>query len=134
MKGNKMAKLPNDKEGKTIEQMQVGETGYTLPWGMWVDKDKNCWLNEQYPLEKSPKGTVALKIEKLSEGYIAYIEGMVYKWNPQSEPCYVGTPQSKLYGKVLGFNNKDALEYRLGEAIKSENYEEATRIRKELGE
>lgn len=109
-----MAKLPQDKEENTIGKMKVGETGYTVPWAMWVDKERNCWLNEDYTIHKGRGGTVQLKIERLKEGYIAYIndKNLNEKWNPTSSPGYC-TPEEKLYGKVIGFDKKNCLDDKL---------------------
>jgi len=106
-----MAKLPQDKEENTIGKMKVGETGYTVPGAMWVDQERNCWLNEDYTIHKERGGTVQLKIERLKEGYIAYINdsNINHKWNPVSSPSYAGSEESKLHGKVIGFDKSDGL-------------------------
>jgi hypothetical protein len=127
-----MAKLPKNKEERLIQDMKIGESGYSVPWAMWVDEQKNCWLNEEYAIHKEKDVSRELKVEKLSEGYIVYIHDIDHNWSPQFEPFCFGLDETKLYGKVIGFNTKDALENRLIDAIKDENYEQASKIKGEL--
>jgi hypothetical protein len=82
----------------TIARMQVGETAYTTPWGMWVDLSKQGWLHPEYPATATPRGTIRMKVERHENGYHVWPpEGETY--NPSSGPCYV-SPADTEYIKV----------------------------------
>jgi hypothetical protein len=101
-----MAKLPvNFENNSQLKNMKVGESGYIVPWGMWVDMDGNSYLNENYNLHPTPGGTVQLKITKVSGGYIAHVHEMKddYKWTKQNGPSYA-SPEDVCYGTVVGYN------------------------------
>ncbi len=100
-----MAKLPPKFEDKSqLKNMKVGESGYTVPWAMWVDLDGNCWLNENYTIQGTPGGTVQLKITRVTEGYIAHINDMKdnERWQKVEDPCFM-SPNEVIWGKVVGF-------------------------------
>jgi hypothetical protein len=61
----------------TLECMNVGDERYTLPWGMWVDANMNCWLHPQYPAEHEPGGTVQMRVERREDGF--------HVWPPSGE-------------------------------------------------
>jgi hypothetical protein len=82
-------KLPSTLEAATIARMVTGDVGYTTPWAMWVDDDRNCWLYPRYTLRSQPGGTVQMRVELRVDGYyVTPPEG--YTWTPQSEPAFVG--------------------------------------------
>jgi hypothetical protein len=67
--------------------MTIGEVGYTTPWGMWVDDDRNCWLHPKYSVEPAPQGTLEMRIQLLDDGFHVWVPpGKT--WVPQSEPSY----------------------------------------------
>lgn len=105
-KPNDGAKLPVAFENQSqLLNMRVGESVYIVPWGMWVDMDGNCYLNEKYDIHPGPSGTVQLKITKIENGYIVHLKEMNgdYKWERQEGPTYA-TPNEFCYGKVVGFD------------------------------
>ena len=88
----------------TIRNMEIGQSGFIVCWGMWVDLDGNCFLNESYDYHDTRGGTIQLKITRVYGGYIAHIHEMEsdYKWEGQSGPTYA-TAEDMCYGKVIGF-------------------------------
>ena len=101
-------KVPDAFENKNqLKNMKVGQQGYIVPWGMWIDLDGNCYLNENYTLDQSPGGTVSLKITRVNDGYIAHIHEMTekHKWERQESPSYM-SPKEMCYGKVVGFGRE----------------------------
>jgi len=100
-----MAKLPSNFENNNqLKNMKVGDSGYIVPWGMWVDMDGNAWLNENYDFDPVPGGTVQLKVTRVVDGYIAHIHDMNddYKWARQNSPSYM-SPKEVCYGPVVGY-------------------------------
>jgi hypothetical protein len=66
----RQAKLPSRLEAtNAIDQMALGDVGYTPPWGMWVDNDRNCWLHPKYSLAEQPQGTSEMRVELREDGY-----------------------------------------------------------------
>jgi len=57
---------------------------------------------------------------------------ITHDWNTQDGPGYACSDETKLYGKVIGFTNEDALKIRYDEAVENEKYEDAARIKEEL--
>ena len=67
---DRQAKLPSNLETTSaIDRMALGKVGYTLPWGMWVDNDRNCWLHPKYPVDDQPQGTSQMRVELREDGY-----------------------------------------------------------------
>ena len=101
-----MAKLPEQfEENNQLKNMDIGDSGYIVPWGMWMDLDGNCFLNESYTHQPNTGGTVQLKITRVIDGYIAHIHEMQddYKWEKQSSPGYMSA-ENDCYGPVVGFD------------------------------
>lgn len=61
----------------TLNNMREGETRFTLPWGMWVDADMECWLHPDYPAELRVHGTAQMRVERRQDGY--------HVWPPAGE-------------------------------------------------
>lgn len=82
--------LPEQFEYMTINKMVVGDSGYTVPWAMWVDKSRNCWLHPDYTLSAKPGGTVEMRVEKRKNGFHVWL-APGENYSPSSEPGFVGT-------------------------------------------
>lgn len=118
--------------------MKAGESGFIVPWGMWVHTSGVAYLNENYTTSPSTGGTVSLKITRVVEGYVVHLDifdygTREYKWDQQENPSYA-TPIEKCYGKVVAFSmkeyqnlKKDPILIRrlLNECILNEEYEKA---------
>ena len=132
-----MAKLPIRKIKKRIVDMIAGETGFTVPWAMWIDGDNECFLNEAFSIEASSGGTVQLKITRVKNGYIAFIHDVDYEWSPKLDHGFVNTDENLCYGKVVGFKlneadkPKQSVEKLIQQAIAEENYELAAELKKQ---
>lgn len=101
-----MAKLPESFEEKSlICNMEIGDSGFITPWGMWMDNEGKCFLNEKYNLHPVEFGTANLKITRVIDGYLAHIHEMKddYKWEKQSNPVFM-TDAEFCYGPVVGFD------------------------------
>ncbi len=95
----RQAKLPENLEENTIDSMVTGEVGYTVPWGMWVDTDRNCWLHPKYTLHEHSGGTVQMRVELREDGYHVWAPpGKT--WSVQAEPGYM-SPQDTEYIPVV---------------------------------
>ena len=85
--------FPTSKLGTdALHQMLEGESGYMVPWGMFVRYDGKAFVNENYTITKTPRGTSSLKITKVKYGYKAHIHAMKddYTWQPQAGPSWMG--------------------------------------------
>lgn len=82
--------LPEGCEEYTISSMSTGEKGYTVPWAMWVDSERKCWLHPHYTISGHPGGTVQMKVQKRSDGYHVWlVDGERYSIS-RNGPSYVG--------------------------------------------
>lgn len=80
----------------TIDQMNIGQYGYTVPWGVFVLPDHSTWIHPKYTFYDSPGGTVSLKIQKLHDGYAIFPSEPDHKWLP-GEPCYMTSSEVNMY-------------------------------------
>jgi hypothetical protein len=75
----------------TLGEMARGQRAYTLPWGMWVDEQRRCWLNPDYPAEAAPDGTVEMPVYRLADGtFEVDVRGLDEQWTPEDDPGYFG--------------------------------------------
>ena len=83
--------LPEDMEETTIAQMVPGQEGYTVPWAMWADSERQLWINGKYDIQKSPFGTAHMHI-KMSQNktIIVYKNSIVGEKYSLGDPCFVG--------------------------------------------
>lgn len=95
----RQATLPEDLEGNTVDSMVTGEVGYIVPWGMWADTDRNCWLHPKYALHKRSHGTVQMRVERREDGYHVWVPPGT-TWSVQAEPGYM-SPQDTQYIPVV---------------------------------
>ena len=66
----RQAKLPSTLEKRNgIRQMNLGAVGYTVPWAMEVDYDRNCWLHPKHTLNQESRGTAEMRVELREDGY-----------------------------------------------------------------
>ncbi|MEB3023446.1 MULTISPECIES: hypothetical protein [Mycolicibacter] len=80
--------LPENRESSTVGDMAVGEVAYTMQWGMWVDLERRCWLNPDYPAGPSPFRTANMRIERRDDGYHVWAPPGA-TWRPAANPGYV---------------------------------------------
>jgi hypothetical protein len=84
------AVLPEGLEdGGGIGGMMIGEVAYTLPWAMWVDTDRRCWLHPHYPARESAGGTVQMRVERRLDGYHVW-PPPGNKWSVKRRNGFVG--------------------------------------------
>lgn len=85
------ARLPEALEQRdTIERMQIGEERWTVPWAMWVDLDRRCWLHPKDTTNRAPFGTSDLRIVRVAEGYLVDTSCTEFRWGRAASPGYVG--------------------------------------------
>src|SRR6266508_1609463 len=84
MFGRKQASLPESMEEDTLDSMMTGEVAYTVPWAMWVDDQRQCWLHPKYPTHRHAHGTASMRVELRRDGYHVWPRGERYQ--PTSEP------------------------------------------------
>lgn len=86
----KHAVLPESLEEDTISSLMTGEAGYVVPWGMWVDKNRQCWLHPEYRISDVPHGTASMRIELRPDGFHAWPPSD-HAWSVQERAGYVGS-------------------------------------------
>lgn len=84
------AELPKDRRQKQLCDMKPGESGWTVPWGMFADNDGKLWVNVKYSVYESPGGTVSMKVERTATGYTCDVsQCRDHRWSRRT-PVYVG--------------------------------------------
>lgn len=81
--------LPSSMHERTIDSLEVGESGYTMSWAMWVDLNSNMWLNPKYPVGAEVVGTSNMRVERRGDGFHVWPPSDA-KYTPEEEPGYVG--------------------------------------------
>ena len=69
---------------RSIKDMEVGETGYTVPWALAFDFQEKPYLNVGMSVYKKPSGTVKLPITCTGAGkkdYEISINSVDYQWD-----------------------------------------------------
>jgi hypothetical protein len=85
------ARMPQKFIQKELKDLKVGESCYTVPWGMWVDSKGNCWLNPNYSASDNPGGTVQMYVTRKSDGYYVNISRCKdHGWQRVTRPSYAG--------------------------------------------
>lgn len=93
------ALLPEDMEEASIDCMMTGEHGFTVPWAMWVDASRECWLHPKYTIDLTPFGTAVMRVELRIDGYhIWRVEG--HRYQPSDHPGYVGSERTEFLSVV----------------------------------
>lgn len=105
--GGSQASLPEALRQPTILDLGVGESAWTVPWGMFADKEGKLWLNGKYSIDRTPGGTVSMKVTRTAGGYecdISRCKGEE-RWS-KGGAVYVGG-STDVPGTVLsGYANK----------------------------
>lgn len=102
------ATLPKRFEDKNLlKHMKVGTTAFTLPWGMWVDDQRRCWLHPDYPADPTPSGNSQMRVKRTKDGFVVW-PPHGEKYTPQAEPGYVSPADTK-YLRVIQFQGRSLL-------------------------
>lgn len=91
----KQATLPAELYENTIENMEPGSSGWTVPWAMHVDEEGYLWLNSKFTVDSQPGGTVTMLVKRTQDGYeveMGSYFGRGYRWSPGTQ--YVGGSNS----------------------------------------
>ena len=68
VKASAAVKLPAEYLERTIADMKPGETAWTVPWSMDVDRDGLCWISAATAPRATGGGTVTMKITRTEVG------------------------------------------------------------------
>jgi hypothetical protein len=90
-----MAKLPSmyiKPDTAFIRGMEVGQSGYTVPWAMGIDADGECFLHGSHTCHETPRGTVCLYVERRKDGYYVDPSGAYDEWERGSANAETDIP------------------------------------------
>lgn len=104
--GARHAVLPENMEESRIVGMCPGDTRWTLPWAMWVDRDRRCWLHPEYPADLNPGGTVSMRIELHPDGYHVWPPAD-QRYSLQDEPGYVSPADTEYLPVAMLHSHRD---------------------------
>jgi len=82
------ALLPPDLSELTLADLEVGDSAWTVPWAMWVDRDRKCWLHPDSAAHERGGGTAQMLVARTEKGYgIGLLPDCDHKWLPSDEPA-----------------------------------------------
>jgi hypothetical protein len=88
-----MVTMPERFIQKTIRDLSIGEQTLTVPWALYLDDKRQCWLNGNYSQHSMPGGTVQMKVTHTEQGYVCDISRCKeYAWSDGSGPAAWGDP------------------------------------------
>jgi hypothetical protein len=65
----RIARLPEHMDEPTLAGLLPGESCWTVPWAMWVDGDRCCWLHPGYLRHAHSGGTVQMRVQRIGDEY-----------------------------------------------------------------
>lgn len=70
-----------------IEKMEVGQSGFVVPWALSVTLDQKMFLNGHYTYEPWLRGTSCMLVTRTSKGYQVDIRQVDerYRWELRDE-------------------------------------------------
>ncbi len=93
IRSNSMGVIGYLVDGKNLErkisEMQPGESGFTIPWALGFDRDKNAFLDTDAPVRNDTADEHELRIDRVGPGkadYNVYIRGSKHKWALEEYP------------------------------------------------
>lgn len=75
------ARLPEQFEEKTIRSLPEGENAYVVPWSMYVDENRECWLRPSMTTRVRPGGTFEMRITRNADGFVVRVPDG-YRYSP----------------------------------------------------
>jgi hypothetical protein len=58
---------------KKIQDLKVGESGWTVPWAIGLDESHKPWINGKYTIHSDSGGTIQAFISRNETGFYASI-------------------------------------------------------------
>lgn len=78
-----MTKLPAELEKRTINKMKSGEHGFTLPWAIEVDTNRDMWIDPDFPVFNQARGTAHLEIIRRDNDVLVFSDSLKdHRFNP----------------------------------------------------
>jgi len=85
----KQALLPDELREKTLADLEVGDSAWTVPWAMWVDNSNRCWLHPDCSASVYGGGTLQMLVARRAHGYsVGLLPDCSHKWTPSDVPGY----------------------------------------------
>ncbi len=76
--------MPQQQIERKIEEMEPGESGWTVPWALAVDPNRECWLDVHMPVMQQQGGTVAMQIALQEDGWhVDITQCRSHIWSPR---------------------------------------------------
>jgi len=88
-----------------IKELRVGQSGYTVPWAMHVDRDGRGWLDPEYTVEQkpTPTGTLSMLVTRTPAGYylkLSFPYARQFEWNTWRGTDYDAVERQKAADKI----------------------------------
>lgn len=83
--------LPEELEAIGIEDLQNGETAYTVPWSVWVKMDKSAFINGHFPFTAEARGTLSMLIKRRGDDVLVDMSTLEdHKFSRSEFPPHMG--------------------------------------------
>lgn len=80
--------LPSQFVAPTLQDLNIGEGGYVVPWAMSVDPDGSLWLNSHYTVHAEPRGTLSMFVVRREGGFeVCVSKAETHRWERSEYPC-----------------------------------------------
>ena len=56
-------------EERLIRDMEVGESGWTMPWAVRLGLENDYWIDLEYNIYEGKQGTSTLEVTRHEDGY-----------------------------------------------------------------
>jgi hypothetical protein len=69
-----------------IKDMEIGDSGYAVPWALSVNLRREVFLNPNYTIEPDAGGTLTMRVSRGLGGYVVDITRVDrFRWTPDAD-------------------------------------------------
>lgn len=65
---------------RRIEDLEAGESAYTVPWALSINEHGHGYLDESFVTHPMKCGTVCMLVTRVAGGYTVECSGGAYQW------------------------------------------------------
>lgn len=104
------SKLPEELEAMGIEDLADGEMAFTVPWSIWVKRDKSAMINGSYSFSSEPHGTSSMRVKRSIAEVLVDLDSLKdEKFSPSDNPPHMGAkPEDYLPVRFVRGNFEEA--------------------------
>lgn len=85
---------------REISEIENGETGYVVPWSIYVAWDGTLWIRTDYSIYDKPGGIWEITLSKNNDRLTVDVNRCDYTWDHRSLSDFKFLPISNVIGKI----------------------------------